>query len=158
MATEYTGKTGSLAEKRFAIIVSTYHRRITGPLLQGAEESLATAGVDDENVTIAWVPGAWELPLAAKKFIASSADWDAIICLGCVIRGETTHDQHINSTVSHNLGQLSIESGVPIAFGLLTCESLQQAIERSGGKVGNKGIEATDAAIRMVRLYDEIGQ
>lgn len=154
---ELTGTNGPLSDKRFAIVVSSYHRNITAPLLEGAVASLMAVGVADKNVTVAWVPGAWELPLATRKLIAARTHYDAVICLGCVIRGETTHDQHINTMVSTNLGQMSTETGIPIAFGLLTCNSLQQAIERSGGEVGNKGIEAADAAIQMVRLFDEIG-
>lgn len=155
MAAEHTGKSGSLEKKRFAIVVSSYHRQITGPLLEGAIETLATEGVADDLITIAWVPGAWELALACKCLIETE-NFDAIICLGCVIKGETTHDHHINTMVSTSLGQMSVESGVPVAFGLLTCNSLQQAIERSGGEVGNKGIEAAEAAIHMVRLFDQI--
>ena len=156
MPTEHTGKTGSLDKKRFGVVVSSYHRQITAPLLQGALATLTAEGADDHNVTIAWVPGGWELSLAAKRMIDANS-FDAIICLGCVIKGETTHDHHINTMVSSTLGQISVDSGIPVAFGLLTCNSLQQAIERSGGEVGNKGVEATEAAIHMVRLLDELG-
>lgn len=156
MPTEHTGKTGSLDKKRFAIVVSTYHAQITGPLLDGALETLATAGVADENVTVVRVPGAWELSLATKRLIDSN-NFEALICLGCVIKGETTHDHHINTMVSSTLGQMSVDSGIPVAFGLLTCNSFEQAIERSGGAVGNKGVEAAEAAVHMVRLLDELG-
>ena len=156
MPTELTGKTGSLEKKHFAIVVSTYHRQITGPLLEGALETLAAAGVADENVTVAWVPGAWELSLAAKRLLNTNK-FDALICLGCVIKGETTHDHHINTMVSSTLGQMSVDSGIPVAFGLLTCNSFQQAIERAGGEVGNKGVEAAEAVIQMVRLLGELG-
>ena len=156
MPTEFTGKTGTLENKHFAVVVSSYHHEITGPLLEGALETLAAAGVVDKNVTVAWVPGAWELSLAARRLINSNR-FAAIICLGCVIRGETTHDQHINTMVSSTLGQMSVDSGIPVAFGLLTCNSFQQAIERAGGAVGNKGIEAAEAAIQMVRLLGELG-
>ena len=156
VATELLGKTGDLSNKKFAIVVSTYHRNITGPLLDGALEELAVEGVQEDNITVVWVPGAWELPLAAQALIQNDCDYAALICLGCVIKGETTHDHHINTMVSTNLGQMSTDSGIPVAFGLLTCNTLQQAIDRSGGEVGNKGIEATNAAIRMVRLFEEI--
>jgi 6,7-dimethyl-8-ribityllumazine synthase len=152
---EYTGKTGSLDKKHFAVVVSSYHRQITGPLLTGAMETLAAAGVADKNIEVAWVPGAWEISLATKRLIDTKR-FDALICLGCVIKGETTHDQHINSMVSSTLGQMSVDAGIPVAFGLLTCNSFQQAIERSGGEVGNKGVEAADAAVQMVRLLGEI--
>lgn len=155
MPKELSGKTGSLSSKRFAIVVSSYHRQITGPLLEGAVETLLAEGVSDDQITVAWVPGAWELSLASKQLLDTKT-YDAIICLGCVIKGETTHDHHINTMVSTTLGQMSVEANTPVAFGLLTCNTLQQAIERSGGKVGNKGIEATDAAIHMVRLLSEI--
>ena len=105
---------------------------------------------------MAWVPGAWELSLACKRMINTNK-FDAIICLGCVIKGETTHDHHINTMVSTTLGQMSVDSGIPVAFGLLTCNSFPQAIERSGGNVGNKGVEAAEAAIQMVRLCSELG-
>jgi len=157
LAVELIGKNGPLSDKRFAIVVSSYHRNITGSLLEGALESLKAAGVVDKHLTVAWVPGAWELPMAAQRLIASHTHYDAVICLGCVIRGETTHDQHINTMVSTSLGRMATETGVPIAFGLLTCNTFQQAIERSGGEVGNKGIEAAEAAMQMVRLFDEIG-
>ena len=156
MPTELTGKTGSLEKKRFAVVVSAYHRQITGPLLDGALETFAAAGVADENVTVAWVPGAWELSLAAKRLLDTNK-FDGLICLGCVIKGETTHDHHINTMVSSTLGQMSVDSGIPVSFGLLTCNSFQQAIERSGGEVGNKGVETAEAAIQMVRLLDELG-
>lgn len=156
MPTELTGKTGSLAKTHFAIVVSAYHHQITGPLLEGALETIAAAGVADENVTVAWVPGAWELSLAAKRLLDTDK-FDGIICLGCVIKGETTHDHHINTMVSTTLGQMSVDFGIPVAFGLLTCNSFQQAIERAGGEVGNKGVEAAEAAIQMVRLLGELG-
>jgi 6,7-dimethyl-8-ribityllumazine synthase len=141
--------------RTFAIVVSRYNESITGKLLQGALQTLRAAGVDDESITIAWVPGAWEIPLAAQR-LACSRQFAAVLCLGAVIRGETTHDQHINRQVSLSLGQLSLDTGIPIAFGVLTCNSLEQAIHRAGGNVGNKGIECASAALEMVTLLEQI--
>lgn len=134
---------------QFAIVVSRYHDSITSKLLDGARKALLSAGVADSEIIVSWVPGAWEIPLAVKRLIANE-DIAAIITLGCVIRGETTHDQHINNAVSSALMSLSLEHGKPVAFGVLTVNSLEQAIHRSGGNVGNKGIEAATAALAMV--------
>lgn len=155
MATVYTGKSGDLKQKRFAIVVSTYHQNITGKLLTGAIDTLVDEGVPAGQIAVLHVPGSWELPLAAARLIGQRQA-DAIICLGCVIRGETTHDQHINTSVSNQLGILACDSQIPIAFGVLTCSTLEQAVARSGGEVGNKGIECAAAAIQMVRLFDEM--
>lgn len=141
--------------RAFAIVVSRYNESITGKLLQGALQTLQAAGVDDQAITVAWVPGAWEIPLVAQR-LAHSRQFAAVLCLGAVIRGETTHDQHINRQVSLSLGQLSLTSGIPIAFGVLTCNSLEQAIHRAGGNVGNKGIEAALAALEMVTLLEQL--
>ncbi len=117
---------------------------------------MAAAGVPDEQIRIAWVPGAWELPIAAQRMIDSTVTYDGVLCFGCVIRGETTHDQHINTTVSEGLGRLSLLNDVPIGFGLLTVNSLDQAIARSGGAVGNKGEETATAVIEMLKLFDSL--
>ena len=149
------GDSGSLEACRFAIVVSTYHWNITGVLLAGAIRTLRDHGLRDEDITVARVPGSWELPPAASR-IVDGGEADAVICLGCVIRGETTHDQHINTTVSTELGRLSARTGIPIGFGLLTCNTREQAEARAGGKAGNKGEEAANAAIQMVRLFEQL--
>ena len=136
---------------QYAIVVSTYNSNITNKLLVGAVETLEAAGIDSRNILVARVPGAWELPLAASALVAKPSVC-AVITLGAVIRGETTHDQHINRAVSNALMELMTTTGKPIAFGLLTCNTLEQAIHRAGGNVGNKGCEAAEAAIEMVRL------
>jgi 6,7-dimethyl-8-ribityllumazine synthase len=136
---------------RYAIILSTYNSNITNKLLAGAIATLEGAGVASDNIVIARVPGAWELPLAAT-LLAEQASICAVITLGAVIRGETTHDQHLNRAVSNALMELMTRTGKPIAFGLLTCNTLEQAIHRAGGNVGNKGCEAAEAAIEMIRL------
>jgi len=154
MANEYRGElTG--ADRRFAIVVSQYNKSITSKLLAGAITTLSDHGVAEESIDVAWVPGGWEIPLVADRF-ARKGSYDAVICLGAVIRGETTHDQHINRQVSLCLGQLALGSGVPILFGLLTCNSLEQAIQRSGGNVGNKGVECAEAALQMASLLDKL--
>ena len=101
------------------------------------------------------MPGSWEIPLAAQRLL-DTGRWDAIVCLGCVIRGETTHDQHINTTISNALGMLSLEYSTPVAFGVLTCNTLEQALARSGGDVGNKGVEAAEAVLHMLSLFEEV--
>ena len=134
---------------RYAIVVSRSHENITGKLLEGARRTLHGVGIGDPQIVVSWVPGAWEIPLAAKRF-ALQPEVAAVITLGCVIRGETTHDQHINQAVSQALMQLSLDTMKPIAFGVLTVNSLEQAIHRAGGNVGNKGEEAALAALAMV--------
>jgi 6,7-dimethyl-8-ribityllumazine synthase len=136
---------------RFAIIVSRYNESITSKLLSGAKETLAAAGVAEKDVDVFWVPGSFEIPLVASR-LAESGQHAAVICLGAVIRGETTHDQHINRAVSHFLMEIGVRTGVPVLFGVLTCETLEQAIHRAGGNKGNKGVEAAQAAVEMVKL------
>lgn len=141
---------------RFAIVVSRYNDSITGKLLTGAVETLTKHGVRDDQIDVAWVPGAWEIPLIAQHF-AHSERYVAVLCLGAVIRGETTHDEHINRQVSLSLGQIALDTGIPVLFGVLTCNNLEQAIHRSGGNVGNKGEECALAALEMVALLNKIG-
>lgn len=138
-------------QSQVAIVVSTYNSSITGNLLAGAVSTLKAAGISDSAIMVSHVPGAWELPLAAK-WLAELSNVACVITLGAVIRGETSHDQHINRAVSHALMELMQTSGKPIAFGLLTCNSQDQAIARSGGDVGNKGDEAAQAALEMLAL------
>lgn len=145
------------AEGRFAIVVSRYNETITSKLLDGAVETLTSHGIDDAHVVVAWVPGAWEIPLVAKRLVRTG-DYVAVLCLGAVIRGETTHDQYINQQLSNSLGELAMESGVPVAFGVLTCNSMEQAIHRAGGNVGNKGVECAEAALEMVHLLSQIDE
>lgn len=144
------GDSGS-ADGKYAIVVSKYNDNITGKLLAGAMETLVKAGIGDENITVAWVPGAWEIPLVARH-LGRSGEYDAVLCLGAVIRGETTHDEHINRQVSLSLGQIALDLDLPVIFGVLTCNTMEQAIHRSGGNVGNKGVECAEAALEMVRL------
>jgi 6,7-dimethyl-8-ribityllumazine synthase len=143
------------AKGRFAIVVSRYNESITGKLLDGAVRTLAQHGVADNAIDVAWVPGAFEIPLAADR-MAKSGSYAAVICLGAVIRGETTHDQHINRAVSLGITEAALASGVPVTFGVLTCDTVEQAIHRAGGSVGNKGIEAAETALRMANLLDQL--
>jgi 6,7-dimethyl-8-ribityllumazine synthase len=140
---------------RFAIVVSRYNESITSKLLSGAVETLRAAGVADDEIDIAWVPGAFEIAIAALR-MASSGAYQGVICLGAVIRGETTHDQHINRSVSLGLTEVGLSTNVPVLYGVLTCDTLEQAIHRAGGNVGNKGVECAQAALEMADLMDKL--
>jgi 6,7-dimethyl-8-ribityllumazine synthase len=136
---------------RIAIVVAEWNRAVTSRLLAGALETLHSGGVRDERIDVAWVPGSWEIPLMAQRF-AQSGSYSAVICLGAVVRGETTHDQHINRGVSLALSRVGLEADLPVLLGVLTCETMEQALARAGGNVGNKGSECAEAALQMVGL------
>ena len=136
---------------RIAIVVSTYNDAVTNNLLASAIETLRGGGISDEAILVAKVPGAWEIPLTVHQF-AMRDEIAAVIALGAVIRGDTTHDQHINRAVTLALMELQLECDKPISLGLLTCNTLEQAIHRAGGNLGNKGCEAAAAALQMARL------
>ena len=140
---------------RLAIVVSRYNESITSQLLEGALSTLRSHAVADEAIDVAWVPGAFEIPTVAAR-MAQSQRYVAVLCLGAVIRGETPHDRYINRAVSTSLAQIGCETGVPVLFGVLTCDTLEQAIQRAGGNVGNKGIECAEAALEMVSLLAEM--
>lgn len=150
----FEGQLGGV-DGRYAIVVSRYNDNITTKLLDGALATLKSHGILDESIDVAWVPGAWEIPLIAER-LAESESYAALICLGAVIKGETTHDEHINRQVSASLGQLALDTGLPVAFGILTCNTMEQAIHRAGGNVGNKGIECAEAALKMVSLLGKL--
>ena len=154
MPQTFESKTDNI-DGKYAIVVSRYNDSITQRLLDGALGSLQASGVADDDIQVAWVPGAWELSVVAARF-ARCEKVDAVICLGAVIRGETTHDQYINSQVASSLGKLSLQHELPILFGLLTCETMEQAIHRAGGNVGNKGVEVAEAAVEMVNVMQMI--
>jgi 6,7-dimethyl-8-ribityllumazine synthase len=139
------------ADCRFAIVVARWNEAITRKLLDGAVSTLKGQGVVDERIDVAWVPGSFEIPLAAQR-MAISGRYAAVLCLGAVIRGETSHDQHINRAVSLAISQLALSANVPVLFGVLTCETMEQAIHRAGGNVGNKGAECAEAALHMLGL------
>jgi 6,7-dimethyl-8-ribityllumazine synthase len=142
-------------DQKIAIVVSSYHSDITDNLCAGAKRTLHAAGIDDNQIMVVSAPGTWEIPLVTKWALLSRKVVGAI-ALGVVIRGETTHDQHINRFVSLALGRMALKSDQPIAFGVLTCNDKQQAIERSGGRVGNKGEEAAQAVLRMLQIKSQL--
>jgi 6,7-dimethyl-8-ribityllumazine synthase len=154
MAREFHGSL-AVPRGRFAVIVARWNESVTGKLLRGALETLAKHGVAEDGIDVAWVPGAFEIPTAAGRLVRSGR-YLAVLCLGAVIRGETTHDQHINRAVSVSLAELGCQSGIPVLFGVLTCDTLEQAIHRSGGNVGNKGTECALAALEMVDLMSKL--
>jgi 6,7-dimethyl-8-ribityllumazine synthase len=141
---------------RFSIVAARWNAVITDRLLQGSLDALYRSGARKEDVEILRVPGAWEIPSAARK-LADSGDFDAIITLGVLLRGETAHYEAIYNEVSRGIGQSQQETGIPHAFGVLTCETVEQALDRAGLKAGNKGFEAATAAIEMVSLHRKIG-
>lgn len=140
---------------KFGIVVSRFNEFITSKLLDGALDALRRHGARPEDVEVAWVPGSFEIPLVAKR-MAKSGRFDAIICLGCVLRGATPHWEHIASQVARGVAQSSLETGVPIVFGVITPDTLEQAIERAGTKAGNKGFQAAEAAIEMANLLKQL--
>jgi 6,7-dimethyl-8-ribityllumazine synthase len=139
----------------YAIVVSRFNDLITRRLLDGAIDTLCRHGVDEDQITVVWVPGAFEIPIAAGR-LANSGKYVAVCCLGAVIQGETTHHEYINQQVAAGIMQASRESGIPVSFGVLTCQTMDQALDRAGGKVGNKGNEAALAAIEMVNLLKNL--
>ena len=143
------------SDARFAVVVARWNETITRKLLDGAVSTLKEHGVADERIDVAWVPGSFEIPLAAQR-MATSGRYAAVLCLGAVIRGETSHDQHINRAVSLAISQLALAANVPVLFGVLTCETMEQAIHRAGGNVGNKGAECAEAALHMVGLLKNL--
>ena len=136
---------------KVGIVVARFNEFITSRLLGGALDGLKRRGVQEEEIQVAWVPGAFEIPLIAAK-MARSGNYDAVICLGSVIRGSTTHYDYVCSEVSKGIAAVSLETGVPVMFGVLTTENIEQAIERSGSKGGNKGFDCAESAIEMVNL------
>jgi 6,7-dimethyl-8-ribityllumazine synthase len=141
---------------RFAILVSRTNDMVCHRLQAGAEDYLERHGVGQDGRTIVKVPGSWELPLAAKK-VAATGKFDPIVALGALVRGETPHFDVLVAQVAKGLSQVSLESGIPVSFGVLTVDSLDQGIERAGGKAGNKGRDAAEAAIEMVSLLRRLG-
>lgn len=141
--------------KKFAIVVARFNSFISEKLLEGAMDSLLRSGAVETDIDIAKVPGAFEIPLVAKKF-AESQKYDAVICLGAVIRGATPHFDVVVNEVSKGSAQVGLETGVPVLFGVLTTETIEQAIERAGTKAGNKGAEVAVAAIEMANLVENI--
>jgi 6,7-dimethyl-8-ribityllumazine synthase len=140
---------------RFAVLVSRFNDFISSKLVEGAMDALKRHGGNEEQITLIKVPGAFEIPLAAKK-LAESGKFNAIICLGAVIRGSTPHFDYVAAEVSKGIAQVALESKVPVTFGVLTTDNLEQAIERAGSKSGNKGWDAAMAAMEMANLFKQI--
>jgi 6,7-dimethyl-8-ribityllumazine synthase len=140
---------------RFAIIASRFNEFISSKLMEGAIDALVRHDAAKEDITVLWVPGAFEMPVVAKK-LAVSGHYDAIICVGAVIRGATSHFDYVANEVSKGIASVSLDTGVPISFGVLTTDNIEQAIERAGSKAGNKGFESAMAAVEMVSLFKEL--
>ena len=148
---------GKLVSKeiKIGIVAARFNEFITAKLLEGAMDGLLRHNMDERDIDVAWVPGAFEIPLVASK-MAKSRKYDAVICLGAVIRGSTSHYDYVCSEVSKGIASVSLESGVPVMFGVLTTENIEQAIERAGTKAGNKGFDCAVGAIEMVNLIREM--
>ena len=164
--TVYEGKYPPRGAGKIAVIVSKYNKTITERLLEGALGQLKEGGIRDADIDVVWVPGAFEIPMMAQRF-AFDPEYQAVICLGCVIKGETTHDEHINRAVSLQLARISVDSVVPIGFGVLTCNTIEQAAARStmqapgsdktvGEQLGNKGVEAAAAVLEMLDVISQL--
>ena len=141
---------------KVGIVAARFNEFITSRLLSGAVDGLTRHGVREEDIHTAWVPGAFEIPLIASR-MAKSGKYDAVICLGAVIRGATTHYDYVCNEAAKGIAMVSLETGVPVMFGVLTTENIEQAIERAGSKAGNKGYDCAVGAIEMVNLIREIG-
>lgn len=154
MAKTYTGKL--LAKgKKIAIVVSRFNEFITAKLLDGALDSLRRHNADEEKIEIIWSPGSFEIPLLTSK-LARSKKFDGIICLGAIIAGDTPHYEFIAAEVTKGIAQTALETGIPISFGILTTENLEQAIERAGTKAGNKGAQAAESVMEMINLLEQM--
>lgn len=154
MAKTLEGKLNA-AGLRFAIVASRWNDFVVSRLIGGAEDALARLGAASEAITIIRVPGSFELPLATRK-VAAGEQFDAVICLGAIIRGETSHNEYIAAEVFKGIAQISMETQKPIALGVITADNLEQAIDRAGAKSGNKGFEAALSAVEMANLFKEL--
>ena len=150
------GKLVGNEQLHIAIVASRFNEFITGKLLAGAEDGLVRHGIPGKNIDVAWVPGAFEIPVTALR-LAQSNKYDAVICLGAVIRGSTSHYDYVCAEVSKGVAQASMQTGKPVLFGVLTTDTIEQAIERAGTKAGNKGYDCALSAIEMVHLLGQLG-
>lgn len=141
--------------KKFAIVASRFNEFIVNKLVSGAEDAFIRHGVSNDDISLVWVPGAFEIPLTAQK-LAKSGKYDAVVCLGTVIRGATSHYDYVCNEVSKGIASVGLNTGIPVIFGIVTTENIEQAIERAGTKAGNKGFDAAVSAIEMVNLFDII--
>jgi 6,7-dimethyl-8-ribityllumazine synthase len=151
---EYKGRL-TASRARIGIVVARFNELVTKSLLGGALEGLERFGVPQSNITVAWAPGSFEIPLVAKQ-MAKTGQVDAIICLGAIIRGATAHFEYVANQVASGIAQVSLDTSLPVIFGVLTTETLEQAIERAGSKAGNKGFEAVQTALEMIDLLQQM--
>ena len=152
---EFHGKLIAPADAKFAVLISRFNEFITSKLLGGCTDALKRHGVAEDNIELVWAPGSFEIPVLAQK-LAASGRYAAVICLGAVIRGGTDHYQYIAAEVSKGIAHVGLATGVPCIFGVLTCDNVEQAIERAGTKSGNKGADAATAALEMVNLIEQL--
>ena len=152
---EYQGTLVAPANAKFVVLVSRFNEFVTSKLLGGALDALKRHGVSEDNIEVVWSPGSFEIPVLAKR-LAKCGAYSAVICLGAVIRGGTDHYQYVAGEVAKGVAQVSMETGVPCIFGVLTCDTIEQAVERAGSKAGNKGSDAANAAIEMVNLLAKL--
>jgi len=141
---------------KFGLVVSRFNEFLTKKLVEGAQDALLRHGVSQEDIEVAWVPGAFEIPLIAKK-LAQSKRYSAVICLGAVIRGETPHFEYIAGQLTRDISRVGLDTGLPVVYGVITADTLEQAIERAGTKQGNRGFQAAVSAIEMANLLSSIG-
>ena len=141
---------------KFGLVVSRFNEFITNRLLEGAQDALRRHDVSDEDVDVAWVPGSFEVPLIARK-LAETGRYDAIICLAAVIRGGTPHFEYVASQITRDIARVGLKAGLPVIFGVITADTLEEAIERAGTKMGNKGFQAATAAIEVANLVKSLG-
>ncbi len=153
--TEYQGKLVAPAKAKFAVIVSRFNEFVSAKLLSGAMDALIRHGAAEADVDVVWSPGSFEMPVVALR-LASSGRYAAVVCLGAIIRGGTAHHQYIAAEAAKGVAQAAMRTGVPCIFGVLTCDTIEQAIERAGAKAGNKGAEAATAAIEMANLLGQL--
>ncbi len=152
---EYQGKLIAPPKARFAVVVSRFNEFVTSKLLGGALDTLHRHGVADDNIDVVWSPGSFEIPVLTQR-LAASGNYEAVICLGAIIRGGTDHYRYIAAEVSKGVASASMNTSVPCIFGVLTCDTIEQAVERAGAKAGNKGSDAASAAIEMTNLFQQI--
>jgi len=154
MAITYEGNLIA-TDLHFAIVVSRWNSFITERMLAGAKDALIRHGATEDKIAVAYVPGTWEIPLVAQR-LAQSGRYHAIICIGCLIRGSTPHFEYLAQEVTKGIGQISLQTGLPLTYGIITVENIEQAVERAGTKAGNKGAESAVAAIEMANLLREL--
>ncbi len=140
--------------KKFALVASRFNEFIVSRLVAGAEDAFLRHGVEEDDISLAWVPGAFEIPIMAQK-LAQSGKYDAVVCLGAVIRGATSHYDYVCAEVSKGIASVGLSTGVPVIFGIVTTDNIEQAVERAGTKAGNKGFDAAVSAIEMANLFDK---